>query len=143
MGKHKKKSHSILVQRTFVFQRKSDSDNCIVAKKLQRHLSLAKQTTGGLENERQSHIRTPLGRPHQCDPGSNPGVYSKRGQSLLLVLSLASRGFSPDTPVFPFPQKLTLPNSNSIQNAQTRLNEFIRTPKCLVGKQITIYNLQF
>ena len=58
------------------------------------------------------------------------------------VLSFASRGFSPDTPVFPFPQKPTLPNSNSILNAQTRLNEFIRTPKCFVGKQITIYNLQ-
>ena len=58
------------------------------------------------------------------------------------VLSFASRGFSPDTPVFPFPQKPTLPNSNSILNAQTRLNEFIRTPKCSVGKQITIYNLQ-
>ena len=81
-------------------------------------------------------------KDHQCDPGSNPGVDSKRSYSLLLVLSFASRGFSPDTPVFPFPQKPTLPNSNSILNAQTRLNEFIRTPKCFVGKQITIYNLQ-
>ena len=30
---------------------------------------------------------------------------------------LASRGFSPCTPVFPSPQKPTLPNSNSIRNA--------------------------
>ena len=45
----------------------------------------------------------------------------------LLVLSLASRGFSPGTPVFPSPQKPTLPNSNSIWDAQTRLNEFILT----------------
>jgi len=37
--------------------------------------------------------------------------------------------------------KPTLPNSNSIWNARTRLNEFIRNPKCFVGKQITIqYN---
>ena len=56
--------------------------------------------------------------------------------SLLLVLSLVLRGFSPDTPVFPSPQKPTLPNSNSIWNARTvRLNEFIRTLKCFVGKK--------
>ena len=64
------------------------------------------------------------------------------GLSLLLVLSLAPRGFSPAVPVFPFPQKPTLPNSTSIWNARTHLNEFIRTPKCFVGKQITIYNLR-
>ena len=39
---------------------------------------------------------------------------------------LAPRGFSPGTPVFPSPQKPTLPNSNSIRNART----------CSVGKQI-------
>ena len=38
---------------------------------------------------------------HQCGPGSIPG----RGLSLLLVLVLAPRGFSPGTPVFPFPSK--------------------------------------
>ena len=43
----------------------------------------------------------------------------------LLVFSLASRGFSPGTPVFPSPQKPTLPNSNSIWDALPRLNEFI------------------
>ena len=40
------------------------------------------------------------------------------------------------------PQKLTLPNSNSIWNTQTRLNEFIWTPMCFMGKQ-AIYSLQF
>ena len=40
---------------------------------------------------------------HQCDPGSNPGVDAICGLSLLLVLSLASRGFSPGTLVFPSP----------------------------------------
>ena len=43
----------------------------------------------------------------------------------LLVLSLASRGFSPGAPVFPSSQKPTLPNSNSIWDALPRLNEFI------------------
>ena len=33
------------------------------------------------------------------------------------------------------PQKPTLPNSNSIWNARTRLNEFIWTLKCFVGKK--------
>ena len=40
---------------------------------------------------------------HQCDPGSNPGVDAICGLSLLLVLSIALRGFSAGTPVFPFP----------------------------------------
>ena len=57
--------------------------------------------------------------------GSNPGVEAIYGLSLLLVLSLAPRGFSPGTPVFPSPQKPTLSNSNSIWNARTRLSEFI------------------
>ena len=35
-----------------------------------------------------------------CGPGLNPGVDAICGLSLLLVLSLALRGFSPGTPVF-------------------------------------------
>ena len=61
---------------------------------------------------------------HQCGPGSNPGVDAICGLSLLLVLSPAPKGFSPGTPVFPSPQKPTIPNSNSIWNARTRVNEF-------------------
>ena len=57
---------------------------------------------------------------------------------LLLVLSFAPRGFSLRTPVFPSPQKPTLPNSNSIWNARTRLNEFSRTLKYFLAKRITI-----
>ena len=53
---------------------------------------------------------------HQCGPGSNPGVDAICGLSLLLVLSLAPRGFSPGTPVFPSLQKPTFPNSNSTRN---------------------------
>ena len=43
---------------------------------------------------------------------------------------------------FPFLKNQKLPNSNSIWNARTSLNEFIRTPKCLVGKQNN-YDLPF
>ena len=47
-------------------------------------------------------------------PGSNPGVDAKSGLSLLLVLSLAARGCSLGTPVFPSPQKPTFPNSTGV-----------------------------
>ena len=40
---------------------------------------------------------------HQCGLGSNPGVDAICGLSLLLVLSLAPRGFSPRTKVSPLP----------------------------------------
>jgi len=39
---------------------------------------------------------------HQCGPGSNPGVNTTCGLSLLLVLFLAPRGFSQGSTVFPF-----------------------------------------
>ena len=55
---------------------------------------------------------------HQWGPALNPGVDAICGLSfnLLLVLSFAQRGFPPGTPVFPFPQKPTFPNSNSTRN---------------------------
>ena len=53
---------------------------------------------------------------HQCGPGSNSVLDAIRGLSLLLVLSLVPRGFSPGTPVFLCPQKPTFPNSNSTRN---------------------------
>ena len=43
---------------------------------------------------------------HQCSPGSIPGLGVISGLSLLVLYS-APRGFSPGTPVFPSPQKLT------------------------------------
>ena len=55
-------------------------------------------------------------RSHLCGPGSVPRSDAICGLSLLLVLSLAPRGFSPGTPVFPSPQKPTFPNSNSTRN---------------------------
>ena len=39
----------------------------------------------------------------------------------------------------PHPKNQHLANSDSICNARTRFNEFIRTSKCSVGKQIIIY----
>ena len=66
---------------------------------------------------------------HQCGPGSNPGVDTICGLSVLLLLFLALRGFSPGSPLSPSPQKPTLPNSNSIWKAWTRFNRFLRAPK--------------
>ena len=53
---------------------------------------------------------------HQCGSGSNSGVDAICGLSLLLVLSVAPRGFSLGSSVFPSPQKPTFPNSNSTRN---------------------------
>ena len=39
----------------------------------------------------------------------------------------------------PLLKKPTLPNSNSIWNILTYFNEFSRTPKCFMGKQITLF----
>ena len=49
---------------------------------------------------------------YQYDLGSNPRIDTICGLKFLLV----PRGFSPVTPVFPSPQKPTLPNSNSTRN---------------------------
>ena len=53
---------------------------------------------------------------HQSGPGSNRSLNAICGLSLLLVLSLAPRGFSPGTSAFPSPQKPTFSNSNSTKN---------------------------
>ena len=76
---------------------------------------------------------------HQCGPGSNPGVDTICGSSLLLVLSLAPRGFSPGTPVFPSPQKPTLSNSNSIWNSRTQFSNNTNN----YNLQLTNYNFFF
>ena len=72
--------------------------------------------------------------PSNVARGPNPGVDAICGSSLLLVLSFILRGFFPVHLVFPSPQAPTLPNFNSFCNEQTRLNEFLRTPKSFVGK---------
>ena len=45
------------------------------------------------------------GESTRSGPSSNPGIDAICGLSLLLILSLAPRGFSPGTPVFLSPQK--------------------------------------
>ena len=39
--------------------------------------------------------------PPECDPGLSPGLHVRCGSSLLLVVILAPRDFSPGTLVFP------------------------------------------
>ena len=53
---------------------------------------------------------------HQYGLVSNPNINVVCGLSLLLVLSLARRGFSLGTLLFLFPQKPTFSNSNSTRN---------------------------
>ena len=72
---------------------------------------------------------------HQCGLGLNPAINAISGLSLLLVLSLAPRGFSLGTPVLLSPQNTILPNSSSIWKAWTCLKEFLRTPKYFVGNK--------
>ena len=59
----------------------------------------------------------PTQASHQCGPGSIPGLGVICGLSLLLVLVLAPRGFSPGTPVFPSPQP-TFPIRSGIRGPQ-------------------------
>ena len=68
----------------------------------------------------------------QCGPGSNSGVDATCGLSLLLVLSYAPKGFSPGTPVFPFPQKPSFPSSNS---TSSQIDE---EPVCGCAKSLII-----
>ena len=60
---------------------------------------------------------------HQCDPGSNPGLDAMCGLSLLLVLSLAPRGSSPCTQVFPLSLKT---NASNVQFDLERTDTFSR-----------------
>ena len=67
---------------------------------------------------------------HPCGPGSNPGVDAICGLSLLLVLPLAPRGFSPGTTFF----RPLLKN----QHVSTSSYELK-----LVLRGLSNYNLQF
>ena len=72
---------------------------------------------------------------HQRGPGSTPGDDAVCGLSLVLVLSFAPRGFSPGTPVFPSPQKLTFSKSNSTRNQVNE--EPLRG--CATSKSLYVY----
>ena len=77
---------------------------------------------------------------HQCGPVQIPVLMPYVGWFCCWFSPFAPRGVSPGTPVFPSPYKPALPNSNSIWNAQfTCFNEFLRTRRSSVGKQIIIF----
>ena len=69
--------------------------------------------------------------PTSLARASNPSVNAICGLSLLLVLSLAPRGFSPGTP-----QKPTFPNSNSTSNQV----EEVRQSGCATSKSLFFYS---
>ena len=50
----------------------------------------------------------------------NPDIINICRLSLLLILSIVLRCFSPGAQVFPSPQKPTFPNSNSTKNSRRR-----------------------
>ena len=75
------------------------------------HLNMLVEFVGSRDGAVVEHL-SPMQASHQCGPGSILGLGVICGLSLLLVLVLAPRGFSPGTPVFPSPQKPTFPNSN-------------------------------
>ena len=54
-----------------------------------------------LGNKRDGTVVSERSASHQCGQGSNPSIDAICGLSLLLVLSLAPRGFSPGTPFSP------------------------------------------
>ena len=75
---------------------------------------------------------------HQCGLGTNPGVDAICGLSLLLVLSFAPRGFFFGYSSFPLSlQKTFQIPIRSGTHGHNHFNEFLRTPKCSVGKLIT------
>ena len=77
---------------------------------------------------------------HQCVPGSIPGPGVMCGLSLLLILFLAPRGFSPGTPVFPSTQKPTFPNSNSIWNCQALYHEPLAR---MIAQALPMFDIKF
>ena len=76
----------------------------------------------------------------KCGPGSNPSVDALHGSEFVVGSLPCSQRYSG----FPLSsQKPTLQSKFQFDlEWRTRLNEFIRTRWCFVGKQITIYNLQ-
>ena len=82
---------------------------------LVKHRWLDSQTACGHEGELQKHKNRAKNVKENIRSCEVP-LYFVLFFLLLLVLSLAPRGISPGTPVFPSPQKPTFPNSNSTRN---------------------------
>ena len=68
---------------------------------------------------------------HQCGPGSNPGV------DAIMWVEFPPRSFSAGTPLFPFPQKPTSPNSNSTRN---QVDEELLC-RCVIYKSLLFFIL--
>ena len=75
-------------------------------------------------------------------PGSDSRTRRHMWVEFVVGSLLAPRGFSPGTPVSPFPQKPTFPNSNSIWNLGTG-NGRRRTTGCATNKSVFMYFLCF
>ena len=74
---------------------------------------------------------------HQCGPGLIPGEDAICGLGFFCWFSLLFREVFLRVLRF-FCLLKTLPNSNSIWNARRHFNEFLRIPKCFMGKQIDL-----
>ena len=77
---------------------------------------------------------------HQCGLGSNPGVTPYMYVGWVCGSRPCSERVFFVYFGFPSPQKYTLPNSIPIWNARTLFEDFLRTPKCSVGKEMSSYN---
>jgi len=64
-----------------------------------------------------------------------------RDRITLLVLSFAPRGFSPRTPIFPSPQKPTIPNSNTTRNVRQEPPSGCATSKSLFISLFLYFNI--
>ena len=74
---------------------------------------------------------------HQCGLDSNSSVsgYNYVGRVCFWFSPLHREVFRV-LQFFLSPQKSTLPNSNLVRKVRTPLKEFLRSPKCVAGKQL-------
>ena len=72
---------------------------------------------------------------HQFGPESNSRGDDICKFSLLLILTLAPKGFSPDTPLFPSPQK-TIISKFLIRSGSGMVNEFEPLCECVTPKSL-------
>ena len=82
--------------------------------------------------------QNPLGRPHQCDQGSNPGVNSKRSYSLLFGSLLCFERFFSGYSGFPLSSKTSIYKFHFDQESGRR-----RITLWMCYLQIIIYLLLF
>jgi len=91
---------TFMVKRVFVTEMKPDTGQVTFCRTTVQNIFRTKLTYITYYSESKGGVVVRALASHQCGPGSNPGVDAICGLSLLLVLSLAPRVFSPGTPVF-------------------------------------------